>query len=55
MAFSKKKTEEKPEKVVEEKSTSSVVVADAPLCACGEPVASELGQNQVCVKHMKSQ
>lgn len=27
--------------------------ADPPKCVCGEPVATELGQTSVCVKHIK--
>lgn len=50
MALLKKKVEKEIEKEVK---TETVAPASGK-CECGEPVAIELGQNQVCAKHMRN-
>jgi hypothetical protein len=47
MSILKKKVEKE---VVKEEP--KVIVPGVALCNCGEPVAIELGQNQVCKAHM---
>lgn len=41
--------EETPLVPVEQKTEQTGV-----LCACGQPVATELGQNRVCAKHIRT-
>lgn len=38
----------------EPKPVKSEVVQEGLRCECGEPVATELGQTSVCVKHMRT-
>ena len=43
-----KHAEEKPVELVEKQATP-----ESGKCACGEPVAKELGQSEVCKKHIR--
>lgn len=56
MVFMKKSVkptkETKVEAAPEEVQVQEVV--EEGKCACGEPVAKDLGQNQVCKKHIKA-
>lgn len=55
MASLIKKLTSKKEPVIAEKEAAEPLHSpeNRTLCECGEPVASEFGQNQVCKKHMR--
>jgi hypothetical protein len=54
-SLSKKPTAVKKEPLTEKELAAPLHSPENKvLCDCGQPVATELGQNQVCKKHMRA-